>query len=179
MTSTLPSRHLRALESNSSRRPIQQPRESRPRRVGGALCSRARTERTSRFAVEIEPRPQSGGNLLHCAIKSYSGKLRDSRLSDIERALARISPPTCTEDLRSASTLSEQRYTAVMALPCATDDQAQGSFALDVRRLDDRPPLLDLGFLQCAERLRGLLLARRDFEAEHRHALAHARIRHG
>jgi hypothetical protein len=30
---------------------------------------------------------------------------------------------------------------------------------LDVCRLDDRPPLLDLGLVKCAERLRRLLLA--------------------
>ena len=39
---------------------------------------------------------------------------------------------------------------------------AAGSLALDVRRLDDRPPLLDLGLLIRAERLWRLLLARED-----------------
>src|SRR5947208_748498 len=33
----------------------------------------------------------------------------------------------------------------------------------DVRRLDDRPPLFDLGLLLCGKRLRGLLVARPDF----------------
>src|SRR5450755_2059826 len=33
-----------------------------------------------------------------------------------------------------------------------------GSFHLDARGLDDRPPLFDLGFLVGAQRLRGLLL---------------------
>src|SRR6266550_3297983 len=36
------------------------------------------------------------------------------------------------------------------------------SLSLDVRRLDDGPPLLDFGRLQCAERLGRLLLAGRD-----------------
>src|SRR5262249_59415654 len=36
------------------------------------------------------------------------------------------------------------------------------SFSLDVRRSDDRPPLLDLGLLEGAERRRRLLLCRRN-----------------
>ena len=34
------------------------------------------------------------------------------------------------------------------------------SFRFDASRLDDRPPLVDLGLLQRAKRLRGLLVAR-------------------
>ena len=40
------------------------------------------------------------------------------------------------------------------------------SFALDVRRLDDGPPLFDLGLVVCAERLRRLLLARENLQPE-------------
>src|SRR5262249_34116806 len=42
--------------------------------------------------------------------------------------------------------------------------QRSDSFRLDVRRLDDRPPFLDLGLLISPQRLRRLPLARRDFE---------------
>src|SRR5262245_53128259 len=42
--------------------------------------------------------------------------------------------------------------------------QRSDSFRLDVRRLDDRPPFLNLGLLISTQRLRRLLLARRDFE---------------
>ncbi len=42
---------------------------------------------------------------------------------------------------------------------------APGSFALEVRGLDKGPPLFDLGLLKRTKRLRGLLVARRDFLA--------------
>src|SRR5262249_2374509 len=42
--------------------------------------------------------------------------------------------------------------------------QRSDAFRLDVRRLDDRPPFLDLGVLISTQRLRRLPLARRDFE---------------
>src|SRR4051794_3936837 len=47
---------------------------------------------------------------------------------------------------------------------------------LDVRCLDDRPPFLDLGLLVSAERLRGLLLARRNLQTDVGKPLAHRRI---
>jgi hypothetical protein len=43
--------------------------------------------------------------------------------------------------------------------------------------LDQRPPFLDLGLLQCAERLRRLLLARENPIS--REALSHGRIGQG
>src|SRR5260370_34724754 len=46
----------------------------------------------------------------------------------------------------------------------------------DVGRLDDRPPLLDLGLLVGGQRLGGLLVARRDFLAEIGKLLPHFRI---
>src|SRR5262245_65073613 len=56
---------------------------------------------------------------------------------------------------------------------------ASASFRLDVSRLDDRPPLLDLGLVKSAERLRRLLLARRDHVAELGEPLPYRRIRQG
>ena len=52
------------------------------------------------------------------------------------------------------------------------------SFRIDSRSLDDGPPFLDLGLLQGAERLRALLLARRNVEAEIGHPAAHALAGH-
>jgi hypothetical protein len=46
-------------------------------------------------------------------------------------------------------------------------------FTLDARCLKDGPPLLDLGLLQIAQRLRGLLLARDDLVAKLDEAAAH------
>ncbi len=43
---------------------------------------------------------------------------------------------------------------------------ATGSLHLDSRRSDDRPPLLDLGLVVGAMRLRRLLVAREDVLAE-------------
>jgi hypothetical protein len=40
------------------------------------------------------------------------------------------------------------------------------SFRLDPGRLDDRPPFLCIGFHQRAERLRGLLFARKNLKPE-------------
>src|SRR5262245_66358729 len=56
---------------------------------------------------------------------------------------------------------------------------APASFRLDVSPLDDRPPLLDLGLVKSAERLRRLLLTRRDHVAELGEPLPHPRIRQG
>src|SRR5712691_13526185 len=50
------------------------------------------------------------------------------------------------------------------------------SLDLDVRRPDDRPPLLDLGLVLVAKRLRGLLLGRRNLLAEIGQPRAHRRI---
>src|SRR5262245_24215061 len=52
-------------------------------------------------------------------------------------------------------------------------------FRLDVRRLDDRPPLLDLSPLLCCERLGRLFLARPDFLTHVGEPLAHRWIRQG
>jgi hypothetical protein len=49
-------------------------------------------------------------------------------------------------------------------------------FALDVRGFEDRPPLLDLGPVVGRERLRILILARRNLLAEIGEPLAHAGI---
>src|SRR5499427_10165007 len=49
-------------------------------------------------------------------------------------------------------------------------------FSLDVRGFEDRPPLLDLGAVVGRERLRILILARRNFLAEIGEPLAHAGI---
>src|SRR5262245_50105888 len=49
-------------------------------------------------------------------------------------------------------------------------------FALDVRSLDDGPPFLGLGFLQCGERLGRLLVAWRNLHTHSREALANRRI---
>ena len=49
-------------------------------------------------------------------------------------------------------------------------------FSLDVCGFEDRPPLLDLGLVVGRERLRILILARRNFLAEIGEPLAHAGI---
>src|SRR5262245_36020633 len=49
-------------------------------------------------------------------------------------------------------------------------DPRLASFSLDVRGLDDRPPLLDLGFVERGKPLRRLLLARGDIEPKLREA---------
>src|ERR1700730_1271262 len=51
------------------------------------------------------------------------------------------------------------------------------SLSLDVRRLDNGPPFLDLGLLKRAERLRRLLVARNDLLTEAGELLARCRIR--
>ena len=50
------------------------------------------------------------------------------------------------------------------------------SFSLDIRGLEDRPPLLDLSLVVGRECLRILILARRNFLAEIGEPLAHAGI---
>src|SRR5690242_11575613 len=54
----------------------------------------------------------------------------------------------------------------------------RASLALDIGSRDDRPPLFQLGFLKCGERLRRLLLGRIDFLAKTRQSLAHRWISH-
>src|SRR5215469_14620315 len=49
-------------------------------------------------------------------------------------------------------------------------------FRLDIRRLDDRPPFLDLGLLIGTKRLRRLPLALRNFKALLGEALTYSRI---
>src|SRR5262249_56771244 len=56
------------------------------------------------------------------------------------------------------------------------DCSAVNSLCLDVRRLDDRPPLLDLGAVMGEQRLRGLILARGNLLAELSETLTHTRI---
>ena len=53
------------------------------------------------------------------------------------------------------------------------------SFRLDIRCLDDRPPLLDLGLVKGSECLRRLLLARRNLLAQIGEPLANGRIGQG
>src|SRR3954452_17571810 len=55
-------------------------------------------------------------------------------------------------------------YLAYLAWSVASLRQTR-SFRLDVRGLDDRPPLLDLRLVVSSERLRGLLRGQRKFEA--------------
>src|SRR5438045_996824 len=62
------------------------------------------------------------------------------------------------------------------ALPPEIRQASHTSFRLDVRRLDDRPPLLDLGLLLGGERLWRLLLARPDSLAQVGEPLAYQRI---
>ena len=49
-------------------------------------------------------------------------------------------------------------------------------FHLDARLLEDRPPSLDFRLVEGAERLRRLLLARRDLHAKVREPRAHCRV---
>src|SRR5260221_8235391 len=53
---------------------------------------------------------------------------------------------------------------------------AHRSFGFDPGFLDDRPPLLDLGLLKGAERIRRLLAARHDLLPEVGEPLAHGRV---
>src|SRR5712675_477246 len=64
------------------------------------------------------------------------------------------------------------------ALPLKLGKRAT-SFRLDVRRLDDRPPLLDLGLLLGGERLWRLVLVRPDSLAQVSEPLAYRRIGQG
>src|SRR5215831_11108800 len=68
------------------------------------------------------------------------------------------------------------RWGSFMAFPSLDTGDDSASFRLDARRLDDRPPFGDLGFLVGAERLRGLPLARRNDKALVDKFLAHGRI---
>jgi hypothetical protein len=51
---------------------------------------------------------------------------------------------------------------AAEELPCRQTPTTRRSFRLDVRRLDDRPPLFDFGFVVGSQRLRRLLFTRRN-----------------
>jgi hypothetical protein len=53
------------------------------------------------------------------------------------------------------------------------------SFRFDAGRLDDRPPLLDFSLVIGAERLRRLLVARRNLLAQIGESPAHVRIGYG
>ena len=60
-------------------------------------------------------------------------------------------------------------------LGCAVIALLHGSsLRLDIGRFDDRPPAIDLGRVKRPQRLRGLLLARRQFDPKLGKALAHA-----
>ena len=53
---------------------------------------------------------------------------------------------------------------------------SRGSLRFDTELLDDRPPLLDVGLLQCTKRLRRLPVARRYLKALIGEPLANRRI---
>src|SRR5260370_8732893 len=61
-----------------------------------------------------------------------------------------------------------------LQFPCATSPL----FRLDIGRLDDRPPLLDLGALKRRKRLRRLLVARRNLQPEIGKPTADGAVRH-
>src|SRR6476659_3321166 len=57
-----------------------------------------------------------------------------------------------------------------IALPTEASDSSR---RLDVSRLDQRPPLLDLGLVKCTQPLRRLLFARSDHVTQLREPLPH------
>src|SRR5262249_16739991 len=65
------------------------------------------------------------------------------------------------------------------AAPRPNQQPAEDSLRLDVRRLDDRPPLLDLGLLLRGKRLRRLFVARPDSLTQVGKPLAHRGIGQG
>src|SRR5215217_7657318 len=60
-----------------------------------------------------------------------------------------------------------------ISLPTEASDSSR---RLDVSRLDQRPPLLDLGLVKCTQRLRRLLFARRNHVTQLRESLPHREI---
>src|SRR5712692_4652581 len=61
---------------------------------------------------------------------------------------------------------TENRFPLFLKMLLTERETGERSLCLYVRRLDDRPPLLDLGFLQRAEAFRRLLLASRNLLPE-------------
>ena len=127
-------------------------------------------EAKMRFGVESAVRrPTSSGMLtLHCP---------PARCTRSRASCARTAPRTSRSPI--SATCSRATIRSMRGSRPGSAVEAETSLARDVRRLDDRPPLLDLGLLQGAERFRGLLVARRNLQAERRHAVAHGRIGHG
>src|SRR5262249_4785293 len=80
---------------------------------------------------------------------------------------ALTSSHSCGRDVETALFLGILSYSrgAWTERPLKYPYDATLHSALIVRRLDDRPPLLDFGFLMSAKRLRRLLLMRRNFKA--------------
>src|SRR5262249_10572744 len=70
--------------------------------------------------------------------------------------------------------MSDGEFSRPASLQCWRRDAL---FGLDARRLDDRPPFLDLGLLVCVQRLRRLLLAREYPLTEVGEPRTHYRIR--
>ena len=89
--------------------------------------------------------------------------------ADIAAASARAAVTKRTKVRRE---VSSRRFPEI---PLPRND-APDLFSLDVRGFEDRPPLLDLGAVVGRERLRILILARRNFLAEIGEPLAHAGI---
>src|SRR5262245_49444950 len=93
------------------------------------------------------------------------------------RNSTRLPPAACWQ---TASWRLSPTNTASPSTPppdtAATVHCRVGSLALDVGRLDDRPPLLDFGLVKGGEPVRRLLLARGDVETELGEARAHRRI---
>src|SRR4029077_2667417 len=90
--------------------------------------------------------------------------------------------------LATASAIATASFLIFRSLTCESSPVARrrkeqtgapASFRLDVSCLDDRPPLLDLGLVKSAQRLRRLLLARRDHVTELGEPLPHPWIRQG
>src|SRR5512144_1034 len=78
-------------------------------------------------------------------------------------------------NINAIDSLVSSRPTASHPIRCRL--KASDSFRrLDVSRLDDRPPLLDLGLVKSGQRLRRLFLARRDHVTEFREPLPHGWI---
>src|SRR5262249_36695420 len=93
---------------------------------------------------------------------------------------APTAPPSPTDSPGTCSTSPSRRGCC-----CAAGDgwrwreadvTSGRSLRLDVGLLDDRPPLVELGLVVGEQRLRGLLLARRDLVAEITEALLHGRV---
>src|SRR6516162_868513 len=77
---------------------------------------------------------------------------------------------------RHAALRDARRAAMSIALPSLNCKRRADSLPLDPSRLDDGPPLLDVGLLQGAERFRGLLVARKELLPEIGEPLSHRRI---